>query len=252
MPSAPDAFLLGLLHGPAELLPVSSSAHVALALRARGEAPSKDLEVALHAGTLLALGPVRPSRFLVAATLPPAAAGLLLERPIEQRLGGPRTVAAGLLLGGLAMAAADASAPRGVGRVVASGAPQLDQPSVRAGWWLGLAQAAALWPGVSRLGATLTAARVLGLGREDARRVATEAGIPVLAGATVLKGARLVQTPRRRRPGRELRARGRRGRLRALDLRRAPRAGTPAGAAAVAVRPLPRRAGRYGPGDGRV
>src|SRR5436189_74126 len=56
---------------------------------------------------------------------------------------------------------------------------------------VGLAQAAALWPGVSRLGATLTAGRALGLDREEARHEALRSGIPVLAGATALKGARL-------------------------------------------------------------
>src|SRR4051812_14888336 len=144
MPSPASALALGLLHGPAELLPVSSSAHAALALRALGEEPSKELEVALHAGTLLALGPVRPSLFVLAATLPPAAAAALLEEPIEQRLGGPRTVAAGLVVGGIAMAVAD----RRQGRRTQTRASE--------GWWYGLAQAAALWPGVSRLGATLT------------------------------------------------------------------------------------------------
>lgn len=179
MPSAASAFALGLLHGPAELLPVSSSAHVALALRALGEPPSKELEVALHAGTLLALGPVRPSAFLAAATIPPAVAGALLERPIERRLGGPRTVAAGLVAGGITMALADRR-PETHAKV-----------SSRDGWLFGVAQAAALWPGVSRLGATMTVARALRLGREEARAVSIRAGIPVLAGATALKGARV-------------------------------------------------------------
>ena len=188
MPSAAESFLLGLLHGPAELLPVSSSAHAALALRARGLEPSKELEVALHAGTLLAIGPVRPSRLLAAATLPPALAGVLLERPIERRLGGPRTVAAGLVAGGIAMALADRR--------------EGTRTSLRAaeGWWLGLAQATALWPGVSRLGATLTAARLLRLDREAAYATAMDASVPVVAGAVALKGVRVVTEGHDARP----------------------------------------------------
>ena len=179
MPSPAESLVLGLLHGPAELLPVSSSAHAALAVRALGEEPSKELEVALHAGTLLALGPVRPSLFILAATLPPAAAAALLERPIEQRLGGPRTVAAGLVAGGIAMALADR---RGGTR-----------ETLRAseGWWYGLAQCAALWPGVSRLGATLTAGRLLGLTRPAAYETATHVSVPIVAGAVALKGVRV-------------------------------------------------------------
>ena len=85
------AFALGLLHGPAELLPVSSSAHAGLLLQDLEPERRKELEVALHAGTLAVLGLPRPRAWLVAATLPPALAGFLLERPIEQRLGTPRT-----------------------------------------------------------------------------------------------------------------------------------------------------------------
>ena len=60
---------------------------------------------------------------------------------------------------------------------------------VRDGLWLGLAQAAALVPGVSRSGATLAAARARGFGRADASRLSWEVALPVLLGATALKGA---------------------------------------------------------------
>jgi undecaprenyl-diphosphatase len=63
-------------------------------------------------------------------------------------------------------------------------------------WCLGLAQACALIPGVSRNGATLAAARLRGFRRPDAARLSWEAGLPVIAAAAALKGARL----RTRRP----------------------------------------------------
>src|SRR5687767_15394123 len=96
------AFLLGLLHGPAELLPVSSSAHAALLLADLEPERRKEAEVALHAGTLLALGPPRPAPWLLLSTAPAALAGLAFERSIERRIGTRRGIAAGLLVGGLA------------------------------------------------------------------------------------------------------------------------------------------------------
>ncbi len=194
-PRVAETVALGLLHGPAELLPVSSSAHVALIPRLLGWrhaalAPDvrKAVEVALHAGTAAALaGGLRPrgvrdAAWLAVAATPAAAAGLALERPIEQRLGTPRSIALGLLAGAAALAWTDAR-------------PQSRRR--RPGWGdaaaLGLAQAAALAPGVSRHGAALAAARARGLPRPAAHHLSRRAGHPVLAAATALKGFRLAQ-----------------------------------------------------------
>jgi undecaprenyl-diphosphatase len=186
-----EAVALGLLQGPAELLPISSSAHVGLALDRLGVqgAERKELEVALHAGSALALIERRTPRrrFLIAATAPPALAGLAFERVIEERLGTPRSIAAGLVLGAIAMVVAD--------RVPA----RRDAADAVDGLWLGAAQALALIPGVSRSGATLTAARARGFGRAEAFALSREVAVPVLAGATALKGFRLAQ----RRPARQ-------------------------------------------------
>ena len=211
-PSLPlrHALALGILHGPAELLPVSSSAHTALLpwllgwpyARLDGQR-RKAFEVALHAGAGAALA-VHLRRELMAdlagvdaqrvaviglSLAPPAVVGYVLERPIEQRLGGPRSIAAGLALGALAMALADRRR-----RADANGSarPQKRACDVRArdGLALGLAQAAALIPGVSRNGATLTAARSRGFSRGAAQALSWHAGLPVIAGASVLEGAR--------------------------------------------------------------
>jgi undecaprenyl-diphosphatase len=188
MPPRPErrAAALGVLQGLTELLPVSSSAHVAavpwlLRWEPLEPARQKELEVALHFGALVALAPALwrlapPPRALALSLAPPVALGYLLERPIEQRLGGPVALAAGLLLGAAALAAADRVAPRS-----RTGGGALA---------LGLAQAAALAPGVSRTGATLAAARALGYSREDAARLSFGAAGPVLAGATALKAWR--------------------------------------------------------------
>ena len=197
-----QAAALGVLHGPAEVLPISSSGHVTIVPWLLGWSYSeldgelrKSFEVALHAGTAAALlialrGDVleaageldRPRLALSALTLAPAAlAGLALERPVEQRLGTPATVAAGLLAGSLALALADRR-------------PQLrgaEQATAADALWLGLAQACALFPGVSRGGATLAAARVRGFDRPAANRLSRDAALPVIAGATGLKLLRM-------------------------------------------------------------
>lgn len=196
---------LGLIQGAAELLPVSSSAHVAaLPWLVRWDvaewAPErrKELEVALHAGALAALAPslwrARPdARTLALALAPPVVLGYALERPIEERLGGPAGLASGLLLGAAALAAADRKPSREVRRRRlairdAAGAPRsVPAPHAAA---LGAAQAAALWPGVSRTGATLAAARALGYDRATASRLSFGVAGPVLAGATALKAWR--------------------------------------------------------------
>ena len=200
-----DAVALGLLHGPAELLPVSSSGHVAVIpwllgwpySRLDGEL-RKAFEVALHAGTAAALlvglrdevGEAARSldrrrlELVVFSFLPPAIVGFTLERPIERRLGTPGTVAAGLVAGSLAIAAADATSDGGRRREDAVAVDAL---------CLGLAQACALMPGVSRNGATLAAARARGFARTDASVLSRHVALPVIVGATALKGTRLAR-----------------------------------------------------------
>ncbi len=187
-----ESLALGLLQGPAELVPVSSSGHVAavpwlLRWEVAGwdGARRKELEVALHAGAgaalLILLRPkrVRPA-LLAAAVLPPAVVGFVLERRIEERLGTPATLAAGLLAGAGALVLADrAETTR---RAAAAG--------FRDGLALGCAQTAALMPGVSRNGATLAAARALGHSRAEASALSFGVAGPVLIGATALKAWR--------------------------------------------------------------
>jgi undecaprenyl-diphosphatase len=200
------AIALGLVQGPTELLPVSSSAHTTLIPlllewpygELDGE-QRKSFEVALHAGAGVALAIDMRHELLLAAraldrprltaiglSLAPAAfAGLVLGPSIERRLGGPRSIAAGLLGGAVAMALADRS----------SAPAKRDEDDVRPGdgLALGLAQAVALVPGVSRYGATLTAARMRGFSRASAQTLSWHAALPVVLGASALKGARLAR-----------------------------------------------------------
>jgi undecaprenyl-diphosphatase len=221
--SLPHAVALGLLQGPTELLPVSSSGHTSLIPWLAGwpyaeSDPQlrKSFEVALHAGSGLALA-IALRKELVGAVLemdrrhvavvalslaPPTVAGYALERFVERRLGGPRAIAAGLVAGALAMAIADG---RGARR--ATSRPREDA-GPRDGLALGLAQAAALIPGVSRNGATLTAARARGFSRSAASSLSWHAALPVLFGASALKGHRLVEQGAPAGAGRALAAGG--------------------------------------------
>jgi undecaprenyl-diphosphatase len=200
------AVALGLVQGPTELLPVSSSGHTSLVPLLAGWPYAeldpelrKAFEVALHAGAGLALAidmhaeltaaaetlDRRRAEVIALSIAPPAAAGYVFEQFIERRLSEPRSIALGMIAGAVAMALADASAAhRGRRREDARACDGLA---------LGLAQAAALLPGVSRNGATLTVARVRGFGRCDAEALSWHAALPVILGATALKGARFLR-----------------------------------------------------------
>lgn len=198
------ALALGIVQGPAELLPVSSSAHIVLLPWLAGwdweqidPEARKSFEVALHAGAAVALligqrqtigeelrsfnG--RRALVLGLSFLPAAVVGYTLERPIEQRLGGPRATAIGLLAGAAAMLVAD-TRPQRRGRGDATAADGLA---------LGIAQAAALAPGVSRNGVTLAAARWRGFSRDQANLLSRTIALPIIVGASGLKGTRLAR-----------------------------------------------------------
>lgn len=193
-----QALALGVLQGPAELLPISSSAHTTaipwlLGWRYSDLDPElrKSFEVALHAGGVVGMVIARRGEIwrwldprawpvIAAASGPPAVVGVALERTIEARLGTPATIPAGLLAGSAMMVVAD----RAPGR-------RRREAGTRDGLWLGCAQSLALVPGISRAGATRSVARLLGFDARDAKRLSEQVGLPVLLGASLLKAIRL-------------------------------------------------------------
>jgi undecaprenyl-diphosphatase len=200
-----QAVTLGLLQGPTELLPISSSAHTALLPWLAGWRHDeldpelrKSFQVAVHAGAagalaidmrhelideLRAIGP-RRGAVIALSLAPPALAGLAFQRPIERRLGGPRSIAGGLIAGAVAMALADSRSAAKNRRMSDAGPAD--------GLALGAAQALALIPGVSRNGAALTAARARGFARADAQALSWHAALPVILGASALKASLLL------------------------------------------------------------
>jgi undecaprenyl-diphosphatase len=200
-PGAPDALtpgraaLLGLVQGLTEFIPVSSSAHLLAVPRLLGWSDVLDdpalhraLATALHAGTALGAlavqGPDllradaderrRLALLFVGGSLPSAAAGALLADRVDASLGRPGQVAALLAGAGLLLGAVDAAAPQ------RTPYQRIAPRHVAA---MAVAQAIALAPGVSRAGATLTAARAVGLDRSAANRASALLGLPVTVGA---------------------------------------------------------------------
>jgi len=200
-----QAFVLGVVQGLAEFLPISSSAHLALAPWALGwKDPGLAFDVALHLGTLAtvlwyfrrewgalvasALQIVRSRRvetpeqwrvvFLVIGTVPAAFAGLLLEEAAETAFRAPALMAVTLMVMGVLLWAADRFMPQ---------ARAIDQMTWRDALLVGVAQACALVPGFSRSGSTITGARLLGLDRTSAAVFSFLLSMPITAAAAVLK-----------------------------------------------------------------
>jgi len=192
--------LLGALQGLAEFLPISSSAHLALAPWALDfRDPGLTFDVALHLGTLLAItatygrrwtallvGAARDPRgedarllsLLALATVPAVGAGLALESRAEESFRDPRLIAGMLIVFGLILEAAERWGAR-------------RREWADAGWRVflavGAAQALAIVPGVSRSGVTISAALALGLTTAGAADLSFMLSAPIIAGAAAHK-----------------------------------------------------------------
>jgi undecaprenyl-diphosphatase len=198
------AAVLGLVQGLAEFLPISSSAHLTLIPWAIGLQNDPALaftstvqfDIALHAGSALAIlialwadwvslakGVARRERrdlrfagFLLATSVPGAIFGVLLEDKVKTVFRAPWLIGCSLIVFGVLLWAVD--------RLVAR-QDALDTMTWRRAAWIGLAQAVAIVPGVSRSGATITAGRALGLSREAVARYSFMAALPIIAGGAV-------------------------------------------------------------------
>jgi undecaprenyl-diphosphatase len=200
-----QALVLGVLQGLAEFLPISSSAHLALAPWVFGwRDPGLAFDVALHVGTLiavlwyfnqewrnLAVSAVRLARtrtaeseedrrliYLVIATIPGAIAGLLVEDFAESTFRNPIVIAPALIVMGVILWLVDRVAPR-------------DRSLATMRWkdalLIGIGQMFALLPGVSRSGSTITAGRALRFSREAAAVFSFLMSAPITFAAIVLK-----------------------------------------------------------------
>jgi undecaprenyl-diphosphatase len=202
-----EALALGALQGLTEFLPVSSSGHLVIIPAFLGwSEPGLPFVVAVHLGTLLAvvayywkdwlrlvaaatgwigkLGrqPASPGArtmgLLFLATIPAAAVGITLAQPVETLFNKPAFAAGALLVTGLLLLAADAR--RAEGKAEGKGEAATTWREALA---VGVAQAVAVVPGISRSGATIATGLFAGLEREWAARFAFLLSVPVILGA---------------------------------------------------------------------
>lgn len=199
--TALQAILLGVLQGLTEFLPVSSSGHLVLAEHLLGFDAGDDLlafDIFLHLATLLALltclwrtwlrialapfthdkAHLRLLGLLLIGTVPGAVAGFFLEDAIATYTRSPSVVA--VLLLGTALILILGERLRGVGAVSGLTVPRA--------LLIGLAQACALPPGLSRSGLTISAGRAVGLSRSAALDFSFLLAVPIIAGASIVAG----------------------------------------------------------------
>jgi undecaprenyl-diphosphatase len=190
-----------VVQGLAEFLPISSSAHLAIVPWVMGwEDPGLAFDVALHWGTLVAVlaifwrewlrlfaaalfgrGSAADRRIfwgLVVSAIPAGIAGKLLERFVEEHLRSPIGIAAALALLGIVLWVADR---------VGSKVRTLEEVTIPRAFLIGVSQVAALIPGVSRSGATMTTGLFMGFTREEIARFSFLMSTPVIFGAGLLK-----------------------------------------------------------------
>jgi undecaprenyl-diphosphatase len=215
------AIILGITQGLSEFLPISSSGHLILVPWLFGwndfggnDALEKSFDVALHLGTLVgafaffradlmrlaraalsrrtvAVGAVAGSSpsasstderrlawLLVLASVPAALTGAALQSTIEEKLGEIWLIAVMLIVFGLVLLWADRM----------RGTRTVDRFQARDAVAMGVGQAAALVPGVSRSGITITVARKAGFNRDAAARLSFLMSLPIIAGAVAYKG----------------------------------------------------------------
>lgn len=189
-----EALVLGIVQGLTEFIPVSSSGHLIAGHELFGTTGSTlAFDVALHIGTLLALviffwrdllnllthmfnsdKQGKLARIIIVATLPAATAGFLAADWIDETLRHPQVVIVTMVVMALAMLLAEKYAVK---------KRSTDDLTQADGLFVGVSQALALVPGVSRSGATITAGMTRGLKREAAARFSFLLAVPITAGA---------------------------------------------------------------------
>lgn len=199
------AALLGAIQGLTEFLPISSKTHLVVVPALIGEdPPSLAFITLLHLGTLVALLAYfardlfriatalprpgsegrRTAVLLVLATIPAAVFGLLFEETFERLLGRPRQVAFALVITAVVLVVAEWASGT-IGRRLAR--PLREVVTTKDAVGIGIAQACALLPGISRSGATMATGLSLGLRRDAAARFSFLLAIPAIVGANIIE-----------------------------------------------------------------
>lgn len=199
-----EAIILGIIQGLTELLPISSSGHLALIPWIFNWNIPESFDVALHFGTLLAIGifffkdwinlikggynqVIKKENttegkmfwYLVIATIPGGIIGFILDKSIGETLTKmPLLIAIALIVMGIILYIVDKKAPTKT---------EFKQMSFKQTFLIGLSQALAFIPGVSRSGVTITTGRMLGVSRESAAKYTFLLSTPIVLAATIFK-----------------------------------------------------------------
>ena len=198
-----QALILGIVQGLTELLPISSSAHLTIIPWIFNWNIPEAFDVALHFGTLLAIVlyffkdwmelikggykyVVKKEKtvqgrmfwYIVLATIPGGIVGYLLDHFLNGVLNRPIIIAIALIVMGIILYVVDKNAKRKV---------KYDEMTLKQTFLIGVSQALAFIPGVSRSGITITTARAMGVTREAAAKYTFLLSTPIVFAATVLK-----------------------------------------------------------------
>ena len=200
-----QAALLGVIQGLTEFLPVSSSGHLVLSQALLGlELPGITFEVVVHLATLcavlwvyrqrvasLATGALRGQRtawsyigLIVLASIPAAVAGITGEDFFSRMFGRPVWAAAFMIVTGFIVWSIHITAPRATKQV----------PGPGAAFGIGLAQALAILPGISRSGSTVAAGSALGIDAVKVAEFSFLMSVPAILGAGLLKAGEIGAT----------------------------------------------------------
>lgn len=191
--------ILGIVQGLTEFLPISSSGHLVVvqSLLKVAEEMVVSFDIVIHLGTLLAVvayfredlarlirglfagekGSLQLTLYLIIGTVPAVLFGIGAKDFLEKLFGSASATAWQLLFNGALLLVADQL----------SGRRALDQMNTADAWWIGIGQAIAIIPGISRSGATIAAGLWRKLSRQAAARFSFLLSIPVIFGAGLLE-----------------------------------------------------------------
>ncbi len=203
------AIVLGIVQGITEWLPVSSSGHLAIAQRLLGVVPPLFFDVALHAGTFFAalwffrkeIEPIvraacrfdfkskhgKLAKLIIITTIPTAIVGIAFHDFFASLFMRPDFIGVALIATGAWLYAAHVSKP--------ASHRYAHEISANKAFAVGLAQGIAVAPGISRSGATIGAAKLLGVNVVEATRYSFLVALPAIAGAALYEGWQIAKAP---------------------------------------------------------
>lgn len=195
-----EAIILGIIQGLTEFLPVSSSGHLALGHIIFGlEEEGLLFTIAIHVATLIPVmivfrkdiwtlikQPFQKMTFLlIIATIPAALVGFLLRNVVETAFSSLQALAVGFIITGLVMTLSDK---------LRKNTKKSEDITYLDAALIGTAQAAALLPGISRSGSTISASLARGITRESAAKFSFLMSIPAILGGAALEIITLIQS----------------------------------------------------------